>query len=95
MRTNCSPTVADNAPNFENVGGAYCIWLVRPSRFLMHDITVNARALKFHVCIPHRKIADLYFSCPSYLPFWTYAPLKKSEGNLVSKISRKVFEVGA
>ena len=40
------------------------------------------------------KIADQYFfSCLSYLPFWSYAPLKKSEQNLVSKISRKVFEL--
>ena len=30
-----------------------------------------------------------------YLPFWSYTPLKKSEWNLVSKISRKVFELGA
>ena len=58
--------------------------------------TVYARVLKFHIWIPHGKIADLYFfSCPSYLPFWSYAPLKKSEWNLVSKISRKVFELGA
>ena len=32
---------------------------------------------------------DLYFSCPSYLPFWSYAPLKKSVWNLISKISLK------
>ena len=42
--------------------------------------TVHARVLKFHIWIPHGKIADLYFfSCPSCLPFWSYAPLKKSE----------------
>ena len=58
--------------------------------------TVHARVLKFHIWIPRGKIADPYFfSCPSYLPFWSYAPLKKSEWNLVSKISRKVFELGA
>ena len=34
------------------------------------------------------------FSCQSYLPFWSYAPLKKSESTLVSKIPRKVFELG-
>ena len=37
----------------------------------------------------------IFFSCPSSLPFWSHAPLKKSEWNLVSKISRKVFELGA
>ena len=42
--------------------------------------TVHARVLKFHIWIPHGKIADPYFfSCPSCLPFWSYAPLKKSE----------------
>ena len=57
---------------------------------------VHASVLKFHIWIPHGKIADLYFfSCPSFLPFWSYAPLKKSEWNLVSKISLKVFELGA
>ena len=58
--------------------------------------TVHARVLKFHIWIPHGKISDPYFfSCLSYLPFWSYALLKKSEWNLVSKISRKVFELGA
>ena len=58
--------------------------------------TVPARVLKFHIWIPHGKIADRYFfSCPSYLLFWSYAPLKKTERNLVSKISRNVFELGA
>ena len=42
--------------------------------------TVHARVLKFHIWIPHGKIADpVFFSCPSYLPFWSYAPLKESE----------------
>ena len=40
--------------------------------------TVHARVLKFHIWIPHGKIADLYFfSSPNYLPFWSYAPSKK------------------
>ena len=43
-------------------------------------LTVHARVLKFHIWIPHGKIADQYFfSCPSSLPFWSYAPLKKIE----------------
>ena len=50
--------------------------------------TVHARVLKFHIWIPHRKIADTcFFSCPSYLPIWSYAPLKKSEWNLTHAIS--------
>ena len=49
----------------------------------------------FLIWIPHGKIADAYFfSFPSYLPFWSYAPLKKSEWNLASNISQKVFELG-
>ena len=111
--------------------------------------SVHARVLKFHIWIPHGKIADtrfifivrvislsgvmplwkhqneiwcmpylvkpcmlgfwnfiyidsswknswpVCFYCPGYLPFWSYAPLKKSDWNLVSKISRKVSELGA
>ena len=54
--------------------------------------TVHARVSKFHIWIPHGKIDDPYFFfCQRYLPFGSYAPLKKSEWNLVSKISRKVF----
>ena len=57
--------------------------------------TMHAEVLKFHIWIPRGKVGDPYvFSCPSYLPFWSYAPLKKSEWNLVSKISQKVFELG-
>ena len=58
--------------------------------------TVHTRVLKFHIWIPHGKIADLYFfSCPSNFPVWSYAPLKKSEWNLVGKISRNEFYLGA
>ena len=32
----------------------------------------------FHIWIPHGKIFDTHcFSCPSYLPSWSYAPLNK------------------
>ena len=60
--------------------------------------TVHARVLKFQIWIPYVKIADPYFFyCPSYLPFWSDVPLKKSEWNLVSNIhvSRKVFKQGS
>ena len=51
---------------------------------------VHDRDLKFHVCIPHEKIVDLYFfSCPSYAPFPSYVPLKTKFENLVCKISQK------
>ena len=68
------------APNFEkverHVGFGLC---VRPSvRAPVRSRTVYARVLKFHIWIPHGKIFDTrLFSCPSYLPFWSYAPLKK------------------
>ena len=39
------------APNFKEVGGAYCFWVVRPSvhssRFLMHSITLEPGTLLF------------------------------------------------
>ena len=55
---------------------------------------MHTRVLKF-IWIPHGKNSwPVFFSCLSSLPFWSYAPLKKSERNLVSKISRKVFELG-
>ena len=51
------------APNFDNVEGAYCFWLVRacvcPSvcPFKIYLDTV----LKFHIGIPHQKLIDVYF----------------------------------
>ena len=58
--------------------------------------TVKARVLKFHLWILHKKIADpCFFSFPSYLPFWSYGPLKFFEKNLVSRISQKVFKLEA
>ena len=55
---------------------------------------MHARVLKFHIWIPHGKIADHFFFLVQVISsFWSYAPLKKSEWNLVSKISRKVFEL--
>ena len=65
---------------------------------LMHPYLTNRACYGFEIFIwiPIGKIADPYFfSCPSYLPFWSYAPLKTSEWNLGSKIARKVFELRA
>ena len=59
-------------------------------------VTFKARVLKFHMWIPHKKIANpCFFFFPSYLPFWSYSPLKFFEKNLVSRISQKVFKLEA
>ena len=102
------------APNFKEVGGAYCFWVVRPSvrpsvrlsfrpsvrPFVtlfdaQHNFkTMNASVLKFHIWIPHEKIADTYFfSWQDYAPFLSYGPLKKYGCNLVSKISQKLLKL--
>ena len=74
------------APNFEEVAGAYWFRVVRVCvhAAVRSPKTVYVRVLKFHIWIPHGKIVDThFFSCPSYLPFWSYAPLKKSKRNLM------------
>ena len=66
-------------PNFEEVDAAYWFRVVNASVLASVRLsrTVHARVLKFHLLIPHGKIADThFFSCPSYLLFWSYAPLK-------------------
>ena len=56
----------------------------------------KARVLKFHMWIPHEKIANpCFFFLFRYLPFWSYGPLKIFEKNLVSRISQKVFKLEA
>ena len=68
------------APNFEEVDRAYWFQVVSPCvcACFHSSRTVHARVLKFHIWIPHGKIFDVhFFSCPSYLPFWSYAPLNK------------------
>ena len=61
----------------------------------VHSRTVHARVLKFHIWIPYGKIFDThFFSCLSYLPFWCYAPLKKSEQNLMRAISYEPCVLG-
>ena len=66
------------APNFEKVGSIllsacpfFCPF-VRP-----FQKKFKARVMKFHIWIPHQKIAYPYFfSCPNYLPLPSYAPFK-------------------
>ena len=66
-----------------------------PVRASVLSRTMHARVLKFHVWIPHGKIFDThFFSCTSYLPFWSYAPLKKSKQNLMHAISYELCMVG-
>ena len=80
-----------------SLSGVMPLWKIRTKSDACHILwTVHARVLKFHIWIPHGKIADPYFfSCPSYLPFWIMPLWKKSTWNLVSKISQKEFEIGA
>ena len=57
--------------------GAYCFRLVPASVSLSVQKNFKARVLKFHIWIPHQKIAYRYFfSCPNYLPLPSYAPFK-------------------
>ena len=61
--------------------GAYWFRLVRSSvRLFVRSSVQNriqARVLKFHIWIPHQKIAYPYFfSCLNYLPLPSYAPFK-------------------
>ena len=52
---------------------------------------MHARVLKFHVWIPHEKIADTYFFFhQDYAPFLSYAPLKKYEWNCQQSISKAI-----
>ena len=55
--------------------------------------TVRDRVLKFHVWIPHGKIADIYSPCPSYLPFWGYAPFEILSLRYPEKYLSKGFEI--
>ena len=92
--------IFDNyAPNFEKVGGAYCLWSVRACVTLFVP-TVTFKPLKLEswnlICGFLIKIADPYiFSFLSYLHFWSYGPLKSFEKNLVSRLSQKVFKLEA
>ena len=67
--------LSDYAPNFEKVGSI----LVSACAFVRSSgqNRIQARVLKFHIWIPHQKIAYPYFfSCLNYLPLPSYAPFK-------------------
>ena len=77
-------------------GASVSAWVRHTFCTYRNFYTVKARVLKLYIWIPHKKIADLYFfSFLSYLPFWSYGPLKIFEKNLVSRISQKVFKLEA
>ena len=75
---------SDYAPNFEEVDRAYWFRIVRESvRVCMHvcirsSKIVHARVLKFHIWIPHGKIAETCFFFLSELsPFLELRTFKK------------------
>ena len=76
--------------------GCPCVGACIQSKHACHILwTLHARALKFHLWIPHEKVADTcLFFWSSCLPFWSYAPLKKSEWNLMHAISYEPCMLG-
>ena len=66
------------APNFEEVDKACWFRVVHSS--VHSSRTVHAKVLKFHIWIPHGKIANTRFFFLSKLsPFLELCPLKKSK----------------
>ena len=61
------------APNFEEVDGAYWFQVVRVCICLKHAChilwTMHARVLKFHIWIPHGKIAEPLLFLTELSPF--------------------------
>ena len=85
------------APNFKEIDGAYWFRVpacVYPSvhASIHSSKTVHARVLTFHIWIPHSW--PIFFFLSELSPFLELCPFGKTEWNLVSKISRKVFELG-
>ena len=57
---------------------------VRTLRFLMHSVTsMHGRILKFHIWIPHDKIADIFFLV-RIIPFPELGPLEKKLNEMLS-----------
>ena len=71
-----------NLKSGEHIGFGLCVRsfvcsLVRPFVLPSVQNRIQARVLKFHIWIPHEKIAYPYFfSCLNYLPLPSYAPFK-------------------
>ena len=57
---------------------------------------MHARVLKFHIWIPHEKIADMYFfSYQDYAPFLSYGPFEKIWMNFCQQNISKAIEARA
>ena len=57
---------------------------------------MHAKILKFYIWIPHEKIAGQYlFFLSELCHILELCPFKEIELNLVSKISRSPFDLGA
>ena len=70
------------APNFEEVAGAYWFRVVCPCVRLWK--TVHARVLKFHIWIPHRKIAEPYLCLVRVISLSGVMPLWKNQNETLS-----------
>ena len=79
-------SLSEVMPLWKNLNEIWCMHILR---------TVHARVLKFHIWISHGKIADPYFfSCSSYLPFWSYAALKNQNEILSARYLKKYLSQG-
>ena len=88
---------------FEEVEGAYCFWVVRPFihpyvRLSVHHTfwympyLMNCACWGFEISYIDSSWKNswyVFFFLSKLCPFWSYAPLKKLEWNLVSKLSQK------
>ena len=73
------------APNFEEVNRTYWFRAVRP--FVHQEPCLLGFWNFIYGFLMENNWHTFLFSCPSYLPFWRYAPLKKSVWNLMYAIS--------
>ena len=71
---------------------------VRSWHFLMHAISYEPGMLRFwnisYIDSSWKYSWHVFFPCPSYLPFWSYALLKKSECSLMQAISYEQYMLG-
>ena len=76
----------------------FAIPCVRPSRFLGLAIAYYEPCMlgfwNFIYGLLMENSWPMFFSCPSYLPFWSYAPLKKSEWNDMHTITYEPCMLG-
>ena len=82
---------SDYAPNFEEVDRAYWFRVVRPP---VHQEPCMLGFWNFIYDSSWKNSWHTVFSWPGYLPFWSYAPLEKSEWNLMHAISYEPCMLG-